>query len=193
MGPVVMASSVGSWGFSLGGEGLLALPIEGLVMVEESHKVRDRKHSLCPTVNEALAQRCSDWCFIANSLRHGESQTSFPNPTITSPVIHPYCNSTSTNCPVGVFCNKVMIVRAQMLMWLKMCLSLSKIWDHVDHSSYDIVRASLNAYNGKFVDCMSSWNVSKPTQDFFKDHHFVVDRVSEVEKVLGKALDSTPC
>jgi len=77
-----MASNGGSWGFPLGGEGTVALPIEGLEMVEESHKERlvlgDRKHSLWPIVHQALAQGCSDWCLVANSLSHGESQTSFP-------------------------------------------------------------------------------------------------------------------
>ena len=38
------------------------------------------------------------------------------------------------------------------------------------------------------------WNVPIPTQDFFLYHRFLVDRGSEeVEKILGKDLDGTPC
>ena len=77
-----MASNGGSWGFPLRGEGNLALTIEDLEMFEESQKERlvlwDRNLSLWPIFNKAPAQGSSERCFIANSLSHGESQTSFP-------------------------------------------------------------------------------------------------------------------
>ena len=109
--------------------GALGLPNQGLEVVEESHKERlvlgDRKYSLSPIVNQAMAQGCTDCCLLPIPWYMESHGFPFLNPP----------NHESRDPPA------ISLVVKNMLI-------LSQIWGHGDNFTYDIFQGSLTMTMG---------------------------------------------
>jgi len=146
MSPVVKSSSGVSWGLPLGGEWTLPANHVSREVPNKEWTFGERNLAQWTIVSMVFVKGSKTGVWMPIQWDTYSHRLQFLNPTSMSP--HVYTPSQFSSCCGS--CNKSNISRSLMWMWLEIFLSLSKIWDHVDCSTHEVVRCPWwKADNGK--------------------------------------------